>query len=212
MLARFTQFLILVALVIAVSACAGPIGEIGPQGPQGIQGPEGNQGEVGPQGPPGEGGAMGPMGPTGPQGSQGEQGGVGPMGPQGEGGPMGPTGPRGEGDPGPQGPQGEPGRVHANTVVLIPLPGEYEMEGVNGTYTFTLINADTDTPHYEVEPGAWRIYPPHTSNAIRGASANCEAESWMADTPTRFSSCGSSRRQMSNSVILYMEKYGDGAE
>ena len=78
---------------------------------------------------------------------------VGPMGPQGEVGPMGPEGPQGGGDPGPQGPQGEPGDVHANTVVLIPLPEEYEIEGVNGTYTFTLMNANTDRPYYEVGTG-----------------------------------------------------------
>ena len=203
MVARFIPFRILVALLIAISACAGPIGETGPQGIQGIQGPKGDQGQVGPQGPPGE---SGPMGPTGPQGSEGEQGGVGPQGSQGGVGPMGPTGPRGEGDPGPQGPQGEPGRVHANTVVLIPLPERYEVEGEHDTYVFTLMNADTDIPHYQVEPGPWRIYPPHTSNPIRGSGAECEPESWFADTPDGRESCGAGRHNMSNSVIYYMER------
>ena len=196
------SLLVLTIFIVVALACASPMG---PEGPMGSQGPQGAQGGSGPMGQQGE---VGPMGPEGPQGSQGAQGGVGPMGPKGEVGPIGPEGPQGEGDPGPQGPQGEPGRVHANTVVLIPLPERYEVEGEQTTYVFSLMNADTATPHYEVTPGAWRIYPPHTSNAIRGALAECEPESWYADTADGSKSCGSGRYNMSNSVILYMERYG----
>ena len=82
---------------------------------------------------------------------------------------MGPTGSQGE-----RGPRGvrrevgkkgtrdnsEPGDVRANSVVLIPLPEQYEMKGVNATLTFTLMYAHTDRPYYEVTPSLYRMYPP----------------------------------------------------
>ena len=132
---------------------------------------------------------------------------VGPMGRQGEVGPMGPEGPQGGADPGPQGPQGEPGDVHANTVVLIPLPEEYEIEGVNGTYTFTLMNANTDRPYYEVEPGGFTMHPPHMSNPIRTGEAGwCPLTVWFAvRSDDGYKSCGYSREVMSHGVIEHIE-------
>lgn len=195
------------ALLVLSLACSGPMGSEGPMGPMG---PQGEKGDAGPQGPPGEEGPMGGVGPAGPQGSQGEQGGIGPMGPKGEVGPMGPDGPQGKGDPGPQGPQGpqgEPGRVHANSVVVIPLPEVFTVAGREDTYTFTLENADTAEPYYAVAPGGWLLYPPHMANPVR-SRIDCAAESWFASTevPVPTASCGEGREDLARLIVGWIEE------
>ena len=152
---------------------------MGEQGPQGETGP---QGEVGPGG-------------SGPQGEQGRVGEPGPQGPQGEPGRSGPQGEQGRvGEPGPLGPPGEPGRVHANSVVLIPLPESFQIPGLERTYTFTLKDAATAEPYYEVTPrvggDTWLLYPPHAHNTIRSRSLRCAPEEWFAKTQNEHS-CGS---------------------
>ena len=200
-----TLFILLVTLAACVE---GPAGPPGPQGERGDAGEPGPMGETGPRGPAGPSGSMGPEGP---QGSQGEQGVVGPMGPKGEVGPMGPEGPQGEGDPGPQGPQGEPGRVHANSVVLIPLPEAFTVEGLEDTYTFTLKAADTTEPYYDTE-GLWQLYPPHMTNPIRSSfvarsqgSDGCAEEAWFATTPNgHFGACGEDRERLALNVVRWI--------
>ena len=151
---------VVVPMLVLSLACAGPVG---PEGSMGPVGPQGEQGEVGPQGPPGKEGPMGPtgpMGPEGPQGSQGEQGDVGPMGRRGEVGPLGPQGPQGEeGDSGPRGPQGEPGKTHANSVIVIPLPERFQVIGTQGTHAFLLNTSYGDKPYYELDDWGDSIHP-----------------------------------------------------
>ena len=177
----FRLFLTTIAasLLVFALACTGPVGPAGPPGPEGAMGEQGPQGEVGPGG-------------SGPQGEQGRVGEPGPQGTQGE---RGRSGPQGEvGEPGPLGPPGEPGRVHANSVVLIPLPESFQIPGLERTYTFTLKDAATAEPYYEVTPrvgeDTWLLYPPHAHNAIRSGSLRCAPEEWYAKTRNEHS-CGS---------------------
>ena len=218
---------------------AGPQGEPGPQGIQGEQGVQGERGERGLQGPQGEQGIQGekgdvgargagdpglkgdkggqgeagPPGETGPEGARGPQGETGERGPMGA---VGPTGPRGDvgekgdkGEMGEQGPQGEPGRVHSNSVVIIPLPETYELEGDKGTYTFTLEDAASDDPYYSISSSTWRLYPPHTKNPTRVSSSyQCPAESWFGIKGTSRlspSTCGHERENVSLFIIGMIE-------
>ena len=203
------------------------MGEAGPPGPQGIQSEQGPQGVQGDQGPKGD------KGEPGTQGIQGERGPTGAQGPSGETGPKGDEGPRGAGDPGPQGevgsrgatgssgPQGEqglkgdtgekgdPGEVHANTVVLIPLPEQYQIEGTEATYTFTLMDADTDKPYYEVRPSEYRLHPPHLNNPAKSLSTFCPDEAWLARTHEPGGGswmCGYSREWISERLIGHIER------
>lgn len=225
--------------IVACTGEAGPRGVDGPQGEQGIQGdvgPQGIQGDRGPQGIQGMQGEEGPKGDRGagdpgPQGEKGERGGPGETGPsapgpqgvQGEQGPQGVQGERGlQGERGPRGVkgevgekgdtgrQGEPGEVHANSVVLIPLPEQYELKGVEATLTFTLMNAHTDRPYYEVTPSPYKMYPPHADNPLRSINnrTQCPDETWIARTHEPGGGswiCGYSRETLSYSILRRTE-------
>ena len=186
----------------------GDIGAAGAVGPMGDQGPMGGiPGPVGPRGPQGDGGPTGPEGARGATGLQGNRGSPGAEGAAGSTGERGLPGDKGEkGDAGLQGPQGEPGQVHSNSVVVIPLPEKYEIEGIEDTYTFTLMDADTAEPYYDVSPGPWQIYPPHMSNPIRTRSLQCSPESWFASTRGGGrSACDAERERLSRSVVGWIE-------
>ena len=184
----------------------GEQGDRGSAGPQGGRGPAGPQGERGPQGsegPQGVTGARGPQGETGPRGLQGE---VGPQGVTGARGPQGEVGPRGlQGEVGPQGERGEAG--HANSVVVIPLPERFEVRGLEGIYVFTLVDAATDEPYYEVQPSSWRLFPPHMDNPIRNLTLNCAKGSWLGmNREENHSLCGwSGREQTARDIVGTIE-------
>ena len=200
--ARLGDTTVVVAIaagLLFLMACAGEPGATGAQGEAGAQGPEGAQGAQG------ETGARGPKDERGPQGERGPEGPEGPQGPRGLAGSQGAQGPAGErgpqGETGLQGPQGEPGKVHANNVIVIPLPEEFQIIGTKGTHTFTLKNAGTDTPYYETDD--WRLYPPHIINPAR-SGGNCAPMEWaLIYLPTNGTySCGTDRQQVAFGVEL----------
>ena len=217
MLSRAGTLILLVAVLGIALACTGPVGPAGPTGPQGAMGEQGLQGEKGTQGEVGPGGS-GPQGEPGPQGEQGEPGpqGVGEPGTQGE---PGQPGTQGVGEPGPQGPQGEPGRVHANSVVLIPLPESFEVEGDERTYAFTLEDAATAEVYYTIDHrSGWRLYPPHMNRRAQldslpsetrsSIGVECPSESWLAVRGIpggSRSGCGADREEFAQTVVFWIE-------
>lgn len=193
----------------------GAQGEHGVQGPQGGLGPQGEQGEAGIQGKKGDKGDTGIQGKKGDKGDtgQGVAGDRGQKGDKGNEGDLGARGPRGikgdKGESGEQGPEGEPGKVHANGVVVIPLPETFSLVGEKREYVFTLNVADESNLHYEIDQTTWRLYPPHVANPLR-SGGHCDAGSWVGAKRTSYgydSTCGSGgRERIAYSTIRSIER------